>query len=71
MVNTRAQAYQQKCRKGQSSQHYYSAQYSNPFQTSRQYQPNQTINSGWNTGATPPKGQRNAIFDVIPGKESK
>ena len=69
MVNTHAQAYQQKCQKGQSSQQYYSAQYTNPFQTSRQYQPNQTINSGWNTGATAPTGRRNAIFDVTPDKE--
>ena len=70
-INARAQAYQQKCQKGQSSQQYYSTQCSNPFQTSRQYQPNQAINSGWNTGATAPTGRRNAIFDVIPEKESK
>ena len=71
MVNARAQTYQQKCQKNQPSQQYYSTQYSNPFQTSKQYQPNQTINSGWNTGATAPTGRRNAIFDVIPEKESK
>lgn len=71
MVNTRAQAYQQKCRKNQSSQQYYSTHCSNPFQTSRQHQPNQTIISGWNTGTTASAGQRNAIFDVIPEKESK
>ena len=70
-INAKAQAYQQKCQKNQPSQQYYSTQCSNPFQTSRQYQPNQTINSGWNTGATAPTGRRNAIFDVIPEKESK
>lgn len=71
MVNTRAQAYKQKCQTQQSSHQYYSTQCSNPFQTSRQYQSNHTINSGGNTGATAPAGPRNAIFDVTPDKENK
>ena len=70
-INAQALVYQQKCQKKQSAQQFYSTQCSNPFQTSSQYQPNQTINSGWNVGTTTPAGHRNAIFDVIPEKENK
>ena len=70
-INAQVQAYQQKCRKNQFTQQYYSAQYANPFKTSSQYQPNRTINTGRNTGTTAPAGRRNAIFDVTPDKENK
>lgn len=71
IVNSRALEYQQKCQMSQSSHQYFSTQCPNPFKTSRQYQPSQTIDSGWNTGTTAPAGRRNAIFDVIAEKESK
>ena len=70
-INAQAQVYQQKCQKNQSAQLFYSTQCSNPFQTSRQYQPNQSINMGWNAGTAASTGRRNAIFDVTPDKEDK
>ena len=70
-INAQVQAYQQKCQKNQSAQPFYSTQCSNPFQTSSQYQPNQSINTGWNAGTTASTNRRNAIFDVTPDKEDK
>ena len=69
-ISTKAQAYQQKCQNNQHSQHYYSAQCSNPFKTSRQDQPSQAINTGWRAGSNSSAGHRNAIFDVTPDKEN-
>ena len=66
-IDAQAQAYQQKYQKTQQAQRLSSSQYSNPFRTSRQYQPNQT---GWSSGAATQGKQRNAIFDVTPEKEN-
>ena len=67
-ITALAQAYQQKCQKERQTQQFHSAEYSNPFQTSRQYQQDRS-GDGWNTGSTGRSGRRNVIFDVTPDKE--
>lgn len=62
-ISVLAQVYEQKCRKDQQAHRFYSTEFCNPFQTSRQYEPNRT-GEGWDTGAAGRDSRRNVIFDV-------
>lgn len=68
-IDDMAQTYRQRCQNDRHSRSFYSAQSSNPFQTSRQSPPNQAKNAGWPPNASGQNNRYNVIFDVTPEKE--